>query len=139
MSSALTERPRRRRRFRLLGAVFAAVAFAAGLSAVALVESSSTPASAAVTSFAQCNAHGPGPAGAPLVETCEVTIENTGDTALSGVVVTDTRTGNFDSPFPTTLAPGSGPVSLRSRAQPKRVRPEDVHRAQHSHERVVAA
>ncbi len=76
MSSATHERPRARRRFRLLGAVIATIAFAAGLSAVAL-QSESTPAAAAVTSFEQCNAHGAGPAGAPTVETCEVTIVNT--------------------------------------------------------------
>jgi hypothetical protein len=76
MPSVITERPRSRRRFRLLGAVIATIAFAAGLSAVAL-QSESTPASAAVTSFSQCNAHAPGPLGAPLDETCSVTIENT--------------------------------------------------------------
>ena len=76
MSRATHERPRARRRLRFLGAVFAAVIFAAGLSAVAL-QTESTPAAAAVSSFEQCNAHGGGPAGAPLVETCEVTIVNT--------------------------------------------------------------
>ncbi len=35
-----------------------------------------------------------------------VTIENTGDIALTGVVVTDSRAGSFDSAFPTTLNPG---------------------------------
>ena len=57
----------------------AAVAFAAGLSAVVL-ESSSTPASAAVVGFQQCNAHDlPATTGAPLVVNCSVTITNNVD------------------------------------------------------------
>jgi hypothetical protein len=77
MSTEITERPRARRKFRLLSALFAAVVFAAGLSAVVL-ESSSTPASAGVVSFSQCNNHDlPATTGAPLSVTCSVDIINT--------------------------------------------------------------
>ena len=70
MSSAISERPRARRRFRLLGAVIATIAFAAGLSAVAL-QSESTPASAATVSFSQCNGHDlPATTGAPMSVFC---------------------------------------------------------------------
>jgi len=39
--------------------------------------------------------------------TYTVTIENTGDTTLTGIDVTDSRAGSFDTPFPTELAPGA--------------------------------
>ena len=58
--------------------MFSAAIFATGLSAVVL-ESASTPASAATVSFSQCNGHEAGAMGAALSVTCSVNIINTID------------------------------------------------------------
>ena len=49
------------------------------------------------------------PAGARVGDSIaySVTIANTGDVPLTNVVVTDSRDGTFNSPFPATLAPGA--------------------------------
>jgi hypothetical protein len=91
MSSVVSERPRARCRFRLLGAVIATIAFAAGLSAVAVVvESESTPAAASTIGFSQCNGHAADALGAALTETCSITITNNislgGGTSSSSVI-----------------------------------------------------
>ena len=91
MFSSTSERPRRRRLFQIMAAVFTAAVFAAGLSAVVL-GSESTPASAGVVGFSQCNAHAADPLGAPLSETCSISITNNisagGGTSSSSIVTT---------------------------------------------------
>jgi hypothetical protein len=64
------------RHSRVLGAVFAVVIVAAGLSA-SVIES--TPATAATVSFSQCNNQGAGINGAPLSVTCSIQVVNTID------------------------------------------------------------
>jgi hypothetical protein len=85
----INEGSRGRRRPRLLAAVFAATLMGAGLSAVVL-ESGTTPASAAPISVDQCNGvfNTPG-----LSVLCEVTVVNTltDDPATTGSVVTTTN------------------------------------------------
>src|ERR1700694_3719482 len=84
MTGTINQRPRGRRRFRILGALFAAALVAAGLSVVLL---GSTNASAANVSITQCiGIHNtPG-----LTWGCTVTVHNTltGDPLTSGSVVT---------------------------------------------------
>jgi hypothetical protein len=96
MSSDSNERQSARRRFRILGAMFAAVIFAAGLSAVVL-ESSSTPASATTVGFSQCNGHAADPSGAALTETCSISITNNisaaGGTSSSTTIITSCTLG----------------------------------------------
>jgi hypothetical protein len=96
MSGSTSERPRARRRFRIPAAMFAAVVFAAGLSAVVL-ESSSTPASATTVGFSQCNGHAADPNGAALTETCSISITNNisagGGTSSSTTIISSCTLG----------------------------------------------
>ena len=91
MFSSTSERPRRRRVFQIMAAVFTVAVFAAGLSAVVL-GSESTPASATTIGFSQCNGHAADAPGAALTETCSISITNnisaTGGTSSSTVITT---------------------------------------------------
>ena len=96
MFRSLKEGVHGRRHFKLLAALFAAMVFAAGLSAI-LLESSSTPASAAVVGFSQCNGHDlPATTGAPLSVTCTVNITNTVNDLGEFSSVTYSRTCTSD-------------------------------------------
>ena len=87
MSTEINERPHGVGELPNPAAVFAAVVFAAGLSAVVL-ETTATSASAAPIGFQQCNAHDkPYVTGAPLSVTCSITITNNVD-ASGGSAVT---------------------------------------------------
>ncbi len=88
MRTSVDIRPSRRRRLGKLGAALAALALIGGLTATVLVSNEGT-ASAATMSFSQCNAHGPGPLGAPLSVTCSISVVNTIDaTGGTSTVVT---------------------------------------------------
>jgi hypothetical protein len=79
MTVPVNEHPRPHKPHRFLIALFVAALAAIGLSAV-VVESDTTPASAATVSFSQCNGHESGPpGGAALSVNCSVSIINTID------------------------------------------------------------
>jgi hypothetical protein len=93
MSNPIDERPRGRRRFRNLAAVFTATLLAAGVSAVVL---GSTTATAANLTITQCNGiHG----GGGQTTACDVTVENwlTDDPLTTHSVVTVNNDGAVSS------------------------------------------
>ena len=97
MTTPIDERPIGHRPFRrLLGGVFAAILVCAGLSAT-LLQSSTSPASAANVSFDQCNGVGGG--GGQTV-TCSVTIVNTltASAATTGSVMVINNGAPISSP-----------------------------------------